>query len=128
MRLSSNSYRGAGLVIALAHEGIPLERIRKVVETESEQFVFMSDTRSFLDGADYAIQVLEKLAQLETAAIEHAREAKVEAEKAEEAAEVASENQLPLPLGVTENPGTEYETESEDVENSGEGESDGNEE
>lgn len=130
MRLSSNGYRGAGLVMALAREGIPLERIRKWVEVESEQFVFKSDARSFLDGADYAIQVLEKLHKLETAVIEHAREAKVEADKAEETAEVASEDQLPLPLGEPENPGTEYESESEsdDVENSGEGESDGNEE
>ncbi len=119
-------YKGAGLVMVLAHEGIPLERIRSLIEKEGSGFIFDSDLRGFLDGADYAIQVLERLHKLETAAIEHAKEAKSEAEKAEEVAEVASDNQLPLPLGEPENPGTEYQTESEDAENSGEGESDGN--
>jgi hypothetical protein len=116
-------YKGAGLVMVLAHEGIPLERIRSLIEKEGSGFIFDSDMRGFLDGADYAIQVLERLHKLETAAIEHAKEAKSEAEKAEEVAEVASDNQLPLPLGEPENPGTEYQTESEseDIENTGEG-------
>ena len=124
--MNRDRINGLGIALYLHLRGDSREDIDRTIEQVSEGFVFMGSQTNFLSGAKQARALIEELETLRAAAIEHAKEAEKEAEKAEQVLEsVSDDRQLPLP--IESQVSDSDETTEEDVPDSGEGESENEE-
>ena len=123
--MNRDRINGLGIALYMHLRGDSREDIDRTIEQVSEGFVFMGSQTNFLSGAKQARALIEELETLRAAAIEHAKEAEKEAEKAEQVVEsVSDDRQLPLPIESHESDSDET---SDDVPDSGEGESENEE-
>ena len=113
--MNRDRINGLGIALYLHLRGDSREDIDRTIEQVSDGFVFSGSQTNFLAGAKQAQALIDELETLRAAAIEHAREAEKEADKAEQVVEsVSDDRQLPLPIESEE---------SDDVPDSGENES-----
>lgn len=90
---------GLGFTIQLFLNEMSHDDIRKRVEKLTRGFVLTRSIDNFNAGSRDAFRFIEELDTLRKAAIEHAREAKSESDKATEVAEVVKDDrQLELPV------------------------------
>lgn len=117
--MNRDRINGLGIALYLHLRGNSREDIERSIREVSEGFVFASSETNFVSGAREAIALLDDLNTLRAAAIEHAKEAEREAEKAEAVVEsVSDDKQLALPIVDSESSENASESEPESEEKS----------